>query len=276
MSILALDFDGVICNGSHEVFVVGLQTYVDLVPRSAMAGHLQHLLAVTPLSSYRFDSDPLLRAFDKLTPLGNRAEDFGAAIMSLDQGIVIDSQEAYDVFLAEQDTEWLSAYHQRFYENRASLSTRDLAEWLRLMSPYESFLELLRRYAPNVTMAIATAKDGRSVRLLLEEFGISDLFPPQLLLDKDVGVRKTVHLQQLARLLSAECSEITFVDDKVNHLQRVAPLGVRCVLAAWGYNDEREHRLARRHGFEIATLQSAEEIIFGQPGDHSPNRGPRR
>ena len=44
--------------------------------------------------------------------------------------------------------------------------------------------------------------------------------------------------------LGTEYAELTFVDDKLNHLETVAPLGVRCVLAAWGYNGERERRAA--------------------------------
>jgi hypothetical protein len=53
-----------------------------------------------------------------------------------------------------------------------------------------------------------------------------------------------------------------FVDDKLNHLERAATLGVRPVLAAWGYNSSREHRLARDRGFAVATLANAEEILF--------------
>ena len=38
------------------------------------------------------------------------------------------------------------------------------------------------------------------------------------------------------------------MDDKVNHLEAVAPLGVRCALAAWGYNGAREQDRAREAG----------------------------
>ena len=57
-------------------------------------------------------------------------------------------------------------------------------------------------------------------------------------------------------------AEITFVDDKVNHLDAVAPLGVRCALAAWGYNGPREHRLARSHGHLLCTLDDVEAQLF--------------
>ena len=59
-----------------------------------------------------------------------------------------------------------------------------------------------------------------------------------------------------------EFKYITFVDDKVNHLVRVAELGVRPVLAGWGFNTDREHELAHMLGFEVADLESADEVLF--------------
>jgi hypothetical protein len=59
-----------------------------------------------------------------------------------------------------------------------------------------------------------------------------------------------------------EFGGITFVDDKVNHLLRVAELGVRPVLAGWGFNTPREHGLARERGFEVADLSTADEVLF--------------
>ena len=57
--------------------------------------------------------------------------------------------------------------------------------------------------------------------------------------------------------------ELTFVDDKVNHLDTVAPLGVRVALAGWGYNGCREHELARERGYPVLTLETAEATLFG-------------
>ena len=57
--------------------------------------------------------------------------------------------------------------------------------------------------------------------------------------------------------------EITFVDDKVNHLVTVAELGVRPVLAGWGFNTPREHELARHLGFPVANFVDAEAVLYG-------------
>ncbi len=54
------------------------------------------------------------------------------------------------------------------------------------------------------------------------------------------------------------------MDDKVNHLESVAPLGVRCGLAAWGYNGPREHRRALECGYQVLTLEDAEDQLFAE------------
>ena len=61
---------------------------------------------------------------------------------------------------------------------------------------------------------------------------------------------------------TAEYPEITFVDDKLNHLVKVSHLGVRPVLAGWGFNTHREHSLAREQGIEVAGLGSVDTVLF--------------
>ncbi len=56
--------------------------------------------------------------------------------------------------------------------------------------------------------------------------------------------------------------ETTFIDDKVSHLDRVGKLGVRCALAAWGYNGSREHSLARESGHLVCSLSNVDAQLF--------------
>ena len=172
-------------------------------------------------------------------------------------------QAAYDAFHAAQDPRWLRAFHERFYEVRTAFSRSDPAGWLALLPPYPRFLDLLRRRAGACRYAIATAKDRRSVRVLLREYGVADLFPDDLVLDKEAGVTKVAHHEHLARQCGVAYPEMTFVDDKVNHLDAVATLGVRCALSAWGYNGPREHDLAHVRGHRVCRLDDVETQLFG-------------
>jgi phosphoglycolate phosphatase-like HAD superfamily hydrolase len=131
------------------------------------------------------------------------------------------------------------------------------------MGPYSELLPLLRRRAGDVVLSIATAKDRTSVSLLLERYGVADLFPPERVFDKDAGRSKRAHLQALHEETGIPYREILFVDDKVNHLGDVAPLGVEGALASWGYNGEREQRIAREHGHRVLTLETLDVELFG-------------
>jgi phosphoglycolate phosphatase-like HAD superfamily hydrolase len=130
------------------------------------------------------------------------------------------------------------------------------------MAPYPGFCALLRRRAGDVRLGIATAKDRGSVRKLLASYGIADLFPDGFVLDKEAGEKKRDHVTKLAEQAGIAPAEVTFVDDKVNHLEDVAALGARCVLATWGYNGVRERRIAEAHGFLVCGLDDFERRVF--------------
>ena len=247
MKLLALDFDGVLSDSARESFAVARRTYQELRPDSPLC---------------RADEASLSRAFLGLMPLGNRAEDYATALAAIDGGVELPDQAAYDAYRDAQDPDWLRAFHRRFYQVRTAFSESDRAAWLALLGPYPQFLELLRRRAGDCEYSIASAKDRASVGVLLEHYGVADLFAPELIVDKEAGVTKDAHIERLARLRGLDCAEITFVDDKVNHLDIVAPLGARCALAAWGYNGPREHRLAVERGHLLCTLDDVERQLF--------------
>jgi phosphoglycolate phosphatase-like HAD superfamily hydrolase len=257
MKALVLDFDGVIANSAPEAFRVALRTYTELCPESGLASR---------------EPGALYAAFVDLMPLGNRAEDFGVALRALDSGVRVADQADYDVFYAAQADAWRRDFHRRFYEVRAELSRSDPAGWRALLPPYPRLVETLRRRAGDAAYAIATAKDRASVGALLEDYGVRDLFRPDLVLDKETGVHKTAHLEHLRAVLALPFEELTFVDDKVNHLDAVSRLGVRCALAAWGYNGPREHALARAHGHLVCRLEDVDALFSASRGGGSRSR----
>ena len=262
MQLLALDFDGVISDSAPECFVVALETYVELHPGTRLEPDRERVRKAGDRVAEFVHNDALFREFVDRLPLGNRAEDFGVVLHCLDRSIPLPDQAAYDAFYASLERERLRAFHKRFYKVRAAWSERDPEGWLANMGPYRDFCALLRRRAGDVPLAIATAKDRRSVRKLLTAYGIADLFPDGFVLDKEAGVKKHMHVEQLAAKTGITPAEVTFVDDKVNHLEDVATLGARCVLAAWGYNGAREWKLAEAQGFLVCRIEDFEAKVF--------------
>ena len=263
MRVIAFDFDGVLCDSSRELFVVAVDTLAVQVPTSALLTDLAPLRDDALAGGDDFRGHELFQRFADLLPLGNRAEDFGVALLSIEQSGPLDNQEAYDTFYAGVPEDWRGLFHRRFYESRTRLREADLQRWLALHLPYPGVVEALESHRAAIRPAVATAKDARSIHLLLAELGLADIFDPQLILDKETGVEKTVHLRELQRRTGAPFAHITFIDDKLNHLETVAELGVRPVLAGWGFNTDREHGAARRLGFEVVHLDTLDILFKG-------------
>ena len=252
-SVIALDFDGVIADSAGESFDVALLTYAEFRPDSDLVP------LVDPKHPKRA---ALYRDFLVLMALGNRAEDYAVALDAIESGRPIPDQSAYNRAFSEHAPEFLQAFHQRLYENRDRLRDADPESWCRGVPAYPGFAELLLRRRSDAHWCVATAKDRPSVDLLLASYELSEVFDPALICDKTLGRDKAAHMSVIADRLRVTCREITFVDDKLNHLENVAPLGVRCVLAAWGYNGVREQNEAADRGFRVATLGNLEEILL--------------
>jgi phosphoglycolate phosphatase-like HAD superfamily hydrolase len=245
MRVLVFDFDGVISDSAREAFAVALRTYSSLRPDSTLE-----------------QNEDLYAGFLELMPLGNRAEDYAVILAALEEGARIGDQSAYDSFYRQQDPEQLRIFHEQFYRARTSWAQGDPEGWRQMLRPYPEVLEVLHRRSSQVILAIATAKDGGSVRMLLRDYGIESLFREDLVLDKETGVSKRSHLEHLQQSLEVPFAAVTFVDDKVNHLDQVARLGVRCGLAAWGYNGSREWEAARGAGYLVLHLHDLEAQLF--------------
>jgi phosphoglycolate phosphatase-like HAD superfamily hydrolase len=261
--LVVLDFDGVIADSAPEAFAVALRTWCALRPETPLGAGAERLRGPGAPAPDRVVADPLYRRFLDLMPLGNRAEDYAVELHALEADVPIPDQAAYDAFKAGIDRDGLRDFHRAFYRERTALSEADPEGWHRLTGPYPGIPAILRRRARDAQLAIATAKDRRSVGRLLEAYEIADLFPPDRVLDKEAGVTKRAHLERLHETTGLGFSDMRFVDDKVNHLDDVAGLGVRCALAGWGYNGEREVAQAFARGYPVLSLAEAEEGMFG-------------
>jgi phosphoglycolate phosphatase-like HAD superfamily hydrolase len=263
MKVLALDFDGVVCDSLRECLATAVSAYQALIPDSPLIARLRQRRGEGRWHALELVDDPVALSFAQMMPLGNRAEDFGISLAASENFLELLDQSAYDTFAGTVDPAWIDAFHDEFYEQRAAARAFDHHGWLDLHAPYPFFSEILRRRGADTTLALATAKDRRSAEILLDHLGLGGIFAPELILDKETGRSKTAHLNELRNRLGVGFDEITFVDDKVNHLEATAGLGIRPVLAGWGFNTPREHELARQRGFAIANIDDAETVLFG-------------
>jgi phosphoglycolate phosphatase-like HAD superfamily hydrolase len=169
-------------------------------------------------------------------------------------------QAAFDRAKASVPDMERKAYADRFYALRSGEQDADPEAWAILLPPFEGLPEAVRGLAARFRMAIATSKDLRSVRLLLFRYGIEDCFAKDMILDKNFSYSKRDHLDHFRRTFSIPFGRMHFVDDKLLHLTAVRDMGVRCYLAGWGFNTERERREAREAGFGVLSMRGFEAL----------------
>jgi phosphoglycolate phosphatase-like HAD superfamily hydrolase len=290
--ILVFDFDGVICNSIHDSFATALNTYIHLID--------DHTLPISaPLTSdkvFEFEKEfpKVFESFSDLMPLANCAEDYLVLLSLIDQnrtnqnelprrkqrGIKnqnierskkwkmkplpasggIHDQEEFDHFKKNFSSVRLNEYHNAFYEIRTRMRENDLERWLDLLPPFPGIPDTVRSLSNEFTLAISTSKDRPSVIILLDRYGLSECFQSENIFDKDRSRSKRDHMIRLREKQQVGFSRIHFIDDKVSHLLAVRDLGVHNYLACWGFNSEREVRIALKEGFTPIQLKDLGQI----------------
>ncbi|MBD2179584.1 HAD family hydrolase [Planktothrix sp. FACHB-1355] len=233
-NILALDFDGVICDGLIEYFETAWRTYcqvwspTNLTPPEDLAARFYHL---RPVIEVGWEMPVLLRALLVGIPEEKIWQDWvaiaqqilvGEGLKATDMGAKLDSIR----------DEWIAS---------------NLAEWLSLHRFYPGVVERLQQIiASPVQLYIITTKEGRFVRQLLQEQNIA--MSEGSIFGKEYRRPKSQLLIELIEA-SAESPAIWFVEDRLKTLQGVKNQPelneVRLYLADWGYNTQAQHESIR-------------------------------
>lgn len=224
-SLLALDFDGVLCDGLSEYFLAAWQAGHDrddrwsTSPEHGLEGRFRLL---RPVIEQGWEMPVLLQALrsgysdaallaDWPQERDRVLQDWGFSPAELAQSM----DRVRDRWIARDRKGWLQL--QRFYPGVAARLAQQTAPWV-----------------------IISTKDGRFIAELLEQ--IPNLCPPLAIYGKEVGVPKTQTLIQL----QAEFERIAFVEDRLPALEAAAQLdSIDLYLADWGYNTDRDRQQAR-------------------------------
>ncbi|MCL1464298.1 HAD family hydrolase [Argonema galeatum] len=233
--ILALDFDGVICDGLSEYFETAWRTYcqfwspTSLTPPEDLAPRFYSL---RPVIEVGWEMPVLLRAL--LVGIGEEKiwQDWVAIAQQilLEEGLV-----AADIGrkLDNIRDEWIVS---------------DLSEWLSLHCFYPGIVERLQQLiASPVQLRIITTKEGRFVRQLLQQQNI-EMAEGSILGKESQRPKSEILRESIAE--SAEPPVIWFVEDRLKTLRSVQKQSdldaVRLYLADWGYNTPAQHESVRQ------------------------------
>jgi hypothetical protein len=247
--ILALDFDGVCCDGLREYFETSRRTCARVWPLEEPPPDQAFVAfcALRPVILSGWEMPVLLRAITRGVP---RAEILGDW-ERVRAGIVAAGSPAGDVLIARLG--------QALDEVRREWIAADEAGWIALHTPYGSVDELRRLVAEPSRSVLVTTKEGEFARRILDHWGVR-LADVQ---GKETGVHKCLNLRALIATWQAEHGSrprLAFVEDRLETLQHVTTHpdldDVALFLAAWGYNTEAARAAARPNGrIRLLTLE---------------------
>lgn len=236
-TLLALDFDGVICDGLIEYFVTTKKTY-------------QQIWTPTKQDINR-NLDNLAPSFYKLRPVIETGWEMPVLLRALvlaipEADILADwSAVATKIIITEKlDKKILAQTLDGIRDN--SIAT-DLNSWLQLHRFYPGMIPRLKQVLNSDTqLYIVTTKEGRFVKQLLQQQGLE--VATGHIIGKDSKRPKYETLRLLRDSLAGNKNNIWFVEDRIKALQQVQQQPdltmVRLFLADWGYNIELDRTLA--------------------------------
>jgi phosphoglycolate phosphatase-like HAD superfamily hydrolase len=217
-SILALDFDGVICDGMKEYFSSSWAVYCQIWSGqgAALEGLFEQFAILRPAIEHGWEM-PLL-------------------VWALMQGQQI-SPESWPDLVPEllvssgcQPAQIAAVMD----EVRDRAIKTDLAGWLDLQRCYPGTVDRLNSLPADIYPVIITTKDGRFTRQLLESQGIH--LPADAIYGKEMRQSKA---DTLRRLLPT-ADRIWFVEDRLPTLYSIVSQSdladIELFLANWGYN----------------------------------------
>jgi phosphoglycolate phosphatase-like HAD superfamily hydrolase len=228
-SILALDFDGVICDGMEEYLHSSWQVYCQI---------------------WQFNGDQpanLAADFRRLRPLIEYGWEMPLLVWSIAQQVPVTKiekswLEVVQEILAEQKIT-AAEITKVMDETRDRAIATDLPGWLALQRCYPGTIDRLNSLPNHIEPVIVTTKDGRFTRQMLENNGVQ--LPTNAIFGKEIKQPKTATLRQL---LASQPEQIWFVEDRLPTLQAVQKQQdldvVRLFLADWGYNTPAERAAA--------------------------------
>ncbi|MEO0375847.1 MAG: HAD family hydrolase [Cyanobacteria bacterium P01_A01_bin.17] len=229
---LALDFDGIICNGLQEYFQTTWRAYCQVWSTSSGTAPetlAQQFYRLRPVVETGWEMPVLLRAvlkgFSEKAILQNWP--------GIRDRVVVEDDLNPKILATQVDTvrdRWLNS---------------DLESWLALHTFYEGVIPKLQALSEQLPIVIITTKESRFVKALLQQAGLQ--IPDDRLFGKDCRRPKAETLRQLKTTIP---TPIWFIEDRLATLQAIKQqpdlADIALFLGDWGYNTQQQQQAANR------------------------------
>ena len=246
--LLALDFDGVICDGLIEYFSSTKKAYQQIWSEPIDDRLAPSFYRLRPVIETGWEMPILLRALVLETPEAEILDNWSAIALEITKSEGLEKQQVVQKLDGVRDS-WIE---------------HDLDGWLDLHRFYPGVIELLQKVVnSSVELYIITTKEGRFVQKLLQQQGI-DLSTSNI-----IGKESKRPKYETLRILRDKHQskiDISFVEDRLKALQQVARQSdlefVNLYLAEWGYNLESDRASAAQDKhIQLLSLEEFKNFI---------------
>ncbi len=241
-TLLALDFDGVLCDGLREYFQTAWRAYQDLqglAPSAPGEGLAEQFYPLRPVVETGWEMPLLIYALNQGVEPGAILGDWPALIPGL---LAQAGWEPPQIMAAVDGV-------------RDGWITTDLPGWLALQGFYPGVLDWLHQaQACGCYPVIISTKEGRFIDALLRQQGVT--LAPEQIRGKEVKQPKAKTLTQLLQSpppAPGESPTLWFIEDRYPTLTQVMAYPdldpyrgqISLFLADWGYNTDRDRTAAQ-------------------------------
>ena len=252
-NLLALDFDGVICDGLIEYFDSTKKAYAQIWQAEPNCDRLApSFYKLRPVIETGWEMPILLRAL----------------VLGVSEAQILADWQQTALGIVESAGLDRSAVVQKLDGVRDIQIENNLDGWLALHRFYPGMVEYLQQIInSSVKLYIVTTKEGRFVKQLLQQQGID--LPEERIIGKESKRPKYETLRILRdRHQTSGTISISFVEDRLKALQQVAQQRdlnfVSLYLADWGYNLEGDRDLAQSDArIQLLSLKQFPQEFIG-------------
>ena len=249
--ILALDFDGVICDGLIEYFQTAWSAYCqiwqpsDTTPPEGLA---EQFYPLRPVIETGWEMPVLLRSLLLKTPTDDILHDWARVAEQLVTDETLDIKALAKAVDGSRDL-WIQS---------------DLNHWLSQHRFYPGILEWVETYLKSAThTVIISTKEGRFIQELLSQQDMD--IPRHHIYGKEVKQPKYETLRLVMEEWTSQNEQdftslnVVFIEDRLKALQLVADqtdlAHVQLYLADWGYNTATDREQVNTlDGIELLSL----------------------
>lgn len=249
--LLALDFDGVICDGLVEYFQTTCQAYDELWPQDTRSfeGYRDDFYAARPIIESGWEMPVMLRSLVQ----GHTASEILAHWPERRAEVL--AQQSYDRAHFSQVVDGV----------RDRAINTQLTDWLALHRFYPGVIPQLQQWLtlPQVDLWVVSTKEGRFIAQLLEQAGVD--LPRSQIIGKEIRQPKVVTLGQLRDRSPDHL--ISFIEDRLPPLQQASTVpeldAVRLYLADWGYNTaQMRSQISEHHRIQLLSLVQLGQLVM--------------